>query len=243
MVIVQLRGTIFVPLNVSYTPENAAKFRELLLPDARAYNAIAPERIVPGVNPNTPQYGMPWRLFKKVDNEGDYNIVFLPDKIDIILNKDVRYGDDTESNFCKKCIDWFTKILLALGNPSVSRIAYAPLYAIRLDKLSSDYVWSKWLKGSTVNGSTMQDINLNYLLKREVCFSDRKIQMNLVHNITDGIQVLQGEEGNPVHKVVLVQFDLNSIPESPLTLDCSGIKVFFEGILGVKNNLVDNVTE
>lgn len=243
MVIVQLRGTIFAPLNISYTPENFKKFSEMLLPGAKGYNANLPGVQPPGVNPNLPQYGFPWRLFKKVEGEGDYNIVFLPGKIDIILTKDVLFGGETEREFCNKCVDWFSKILAAYGSTTVNRIAYAPLYAIRPTMISLDSIWGSILKKTVVEGTPMQDVSVNYLLKRPIDFSGNTIQMNLLHSFSDGMQIKQTESDGHAQKVILFQLDLNSIPEIPLTLDVKGIRDFYNQILFVKDNLVNNATE
>ena len=243
MVIAQLRGTIFVPQNIGYTPENATKFGNILLPESIPYSANPPEMVMPGVNPTVPQYGMPWRLFKRTD-EGDYNIVFLPGKIDIVLTKDMPYGDVAERLFCDKCVDLFSKILNELNhNTTATRIAYAPLYAVRLDEYDAEAVWSKLLKRTMIDGMTMKDVNFNFLLKRQVPFKGRTIQMNLLHNFSDGVQIKQVDGVSKTFNVVLMQLDLNSIPEESLSLDVNGIEDFFNGILEVKSSLVDNVTE
>lgn len=243
IVIAQLRGTIFAPINIGYTPENNKAFSEMLLPGAKAYSANTPDMLVPGMNPAIPQYGLPWRLFKKCD-EGDFNIVFLPGKIDIILTKDVPYGGDCEESFCAKCVEWFRKILGTQEQGIVvNRIAYAPLYAIKLDSISADTVWGRMLKNTMVDGTPLQDINLSYLIKRQVGFDGRGIQLNLLHNFTDGMQVKQEGDTQTAYRVVLLQLDINSIPEVPLSLDSAGVKSFFDGIIVVKNDLIDNVAE
>ena len=242
MIITQLRATIFAPLNIGFTQENYVTFRDLLLSDAKALNANPPEMVVPGMNPNIPQYGMPWRLFKKCGEEGEYNIVFLPGKIDIILAKDVNYGDAIEQTFCNKCVDWFTKILSKQAEAKVSRIAYAPTFAIKLEDITAETVWGRLLKETMIDGTVMQDVNLNFLLKRPVIFGDKEVQMNLLYNFTDGVQIKPNAEGGQtLKKVVLFQLDLNSIPEAPLTLDARGVKDFYDAILETKNQLVDYV--
>ena len=242
MVIAQLRGTIFVPVNIGYTPENFTKFSELLLPGAEAYNAYPPEMIAPGMNPNKPLYGLAWRLFKKDEEEGANNIVFLPGKIDVILTKDIAYGGDTERVFCEKCIDWFSKILVEL-NTTVNRIAYAPLYAIKKKEADSETIWGSFLKRTVIDGNPLRDVNFNFLLKREIPFNGQNVQMNLLHNLSDGVQIKQSPAGNVGEPVVLLQLDLNSIPEISLSLKAEGVKDFFNGILEVKDSLIANVTE
>lgn len=241
MVIAQLRGTIFVPVNIGYTTENFNKFSVLLLPGANALNANPPEMVAPGINPNQPQYGLAWRLFKKTD-EGEYNIVFLPGKIDILLTKDVAYSDEIERLFCEKCIDWFSKILAELQT-TANRIAYAPLYAIKLKDITAGTVWGGFLKRTIIDGTPIQDVNFNFLLKREIAFNGQTIQMNLLHNLSDGVHIKQSPENSVSENVVLLQLDMNSVPESPLSLDSNGVKDFFSGIIDVKDGLIANVTE
>lgn len=243
MAIAQLRGTIFAPINIGYTPENFNKFSEMLLPGAKPCNANPPEMMIPGINPNQPQYGMPWRLFKKDAIEGDLNIVFLPGKIDIILTKDVVYGGEEEKNFCKKCTELFGRILDTHKEATVSRIAYAPLYAIKLDDISAESVWGGFLKRTVIDGTPIQDVNYSFLLKREVPFNGKPVQMNFLHSFSDGMQIRQTGSNSVSQKVVLFQLDLNSIPESPLAFDLEGVKDFFSGILEIKDNLVDNVSK
>ena len=239
--IAQLRGTIFMSQTIGYTTENANKFMKLLLPESDVYSA--PEIIMPGVNPTEPQYGMPWRLSKKGDDGGDYNIVFLPSKIDIILTKDAKYGDETEMNFCKKCANWFTTIMKEISISTVTRIAYAPLYAIRYEEGMYDARWEGLLKKTIYDGTPMRDVNFNFLLKRVIYFSGKEIEMNLLHNISDGFQIKMGAGGQQQVQVLLLQLDLNSTREKSINLDAEGIKHFFDGILEVKENLIENVSE
>ena len=212
--IAQLRGTIFVSQYIGYTPENANKFKGLLLPDSIVCSA--PEIIAQGGIPTSPQYGMSWRLFKKDNVDGDYNIVFLPGRIDIILTKDAKYRDETEINFCKKCVDWFSKIMKEISIPIVTRIAYAPLYAIRYEDGTYDARWDGLLKKTVYDGIPMRDVNFNFLLKRVINICGKEIEMNLLHNISDGVQIRVGAESQQQIQVVLLQLDINSTPEKSI---------------------------
>ena len=242
---VQLRSTIFLPQNIGYTPESAEKFANLLMPDSRAYSIVQPGMSMLGVNPNAPQYGMPWRLFKK-SGTGEYNIAFQPGKIDIVLAKEVLCDDAFEKSFCDECIHYFSKILESLSpsSPSVvTRIAYAPLYAITQDDPLFQSLWANLLKKTLYNGNQIQDTNLSFLLKGILKFGGKEVQMNFLHNIFDGNQIKSEGSSQIVRKVILFQLDLNSIPESNLNMDTQGVADFFSTILSVKNNLVANVTE
>lgn len=240
--IVQLRSTIFLSQNIGYTPENAEKFKKILMPEGKIYGIPQPGIPVLGVNPNVPQFGMPWRIFHKTV-EGEYNIAFQPGKIDIVLAKEVKYGDDTEKDFCRKSIGWFSQIINQFKEVYVTRIAYAPLYAIKDDASNAKHIWNILLKKTVFDGVPSQDINLSFLLKKIINIGEKDVTMNLLYNIFDGNQIRNENGKESVSKVLLLQLDLNSIAEETLNLGCQDISEFFNNILEIKCKLIDNVTE
>lgn len=242
MNIVQLRSTIFILQNIGYTPQNAERFKEILLPEGKIYGIPQPGIPVLGTNPTIPQFGMPWRIFLKTD-EGDYNIAFQPGKIDIILAKEVIYGDDTEKEFCRKSADLFSKIINEYGGISATRIAYAPLYSVSTDDGNNNIIWNLLLKKTVFDGIPSQDINLSFLLKKKITIGDKNVSMNLLYNLFDGNQIKNENGKETVNKVLLLQLDLNSVAEEILNLSCENISEFFESILDIKCKLIDNVTE
>lgn len=241
IITVQLRSTIFLQQNIVYTPENATKFQNLLMPNSEIYNISQPGMTIFGMNPNMPQYGMPWRLCSK-SNEEEYNIAFQLGKIDIILAKENTYNSDIEENFCKKSSEWFSRILETQGNIGPTRIAYAPLYAIPIEEDNASHIWSNLLNTNFLNSNSVQDINISYLLKSELDIQGVKIPMNLLHNIFDGNQIKKEGDSQKMRKVLLIQLDLNSVSEEILNLKQNEIAEFFTEILKVKNNLIKNVT-
>ena len=243
MTTVQLRSTIFVQQNFGYTPETAKEFASLLLPGAKECGIAQPGVPMLGVNPTMPQYGLSWRLFKRVEGEGEYNIAFQPGKIDIILTKESAYLDDAETAFCKKSIDWFKKILSKHSQLKVLRIAYAPLYAIQRNGVGDMSFWGNFLRKPVIDGTQAQDVNLQFLLKRPIDFGGRKVQMNLLHQFFDGTQTKTNGDTMEVRDVLLVQLDLNSVPEKILDFGGDDVATFFDGIISVKNTLIDNVEQ
>ncbi len=241
-IIIQLRSSIFFQQNIGYTPESAEKFEKLLMPGCKAYGIPQPGLPILGMNANLPQYGMPWRLFKKFDG-GEYNIAFQPGKIDIFLVKEVAYGDDTEKDFCNKSVEWFSKILETQGDVVATRIAYAPLYAIKNDGDDINPIWGHLLKKMVFDGIPTQDVSLSFLLKSYIGIQNQNIQLNMLHNIYDGnkIEVVDGMQ--KACNVLLLELDLNTVPVVNLSFDKGGIAEFLEKILEVKCNLVNNVTE
>lgn len=242
MVIVQLRSTIFLQQNIGYTPENAAQFQILLLPNSKVYGIPQPGVPMLGINPTIPQYGLPWRIFEKCEDGSEYNIAFQPGKIDIILAKEADYNTNIEVKFCQQSIMWFNKILDALEGHLVTRIAYAPLYAINKDgRYSGDAFWDSILKKTVFDGTQMQDVNLQFLLKQLIKFGDREIHMNLLYNLFDGKQSKTVDNNLVIKDVLLMQLDLNSIPEIILNIDKKGVADFFNAILEIKDKLIENV--
>lgn len=240
--IVQLRGTIFIQQNIGYTPDNASRFGGKLMSGGKVVGVPQPGVPFNGLNPNLPQFGMPWRIFSKNANGGEYNIVFSPGKIDVVLNFETPYGGDTEEEFCKYCIEKFAAILDELPGGSVQRIAYAPLYGMVYEDLSvQSAIWTKILKHTVYDGIPYRDINLQYLVKKEITFGENTIQMNLLQNIFDGYNTVSQDGQQKLNKAVLFQLDINSIPEQTLSLDKEGVSAFFDNVTITKNEIVDNV--
>ena len=240
--IVQLRGTIFIQQNIGYTPDNASRFGGKLMSGGKVVGVPQPGVPFNGLNPNLPQFGMPWRIFSRNENGGEHNIVFSPGKIDVVLNFETPYGGDTEEEFCKYCIEKFTVILNELPGSTVHRIAYAPLYGLVYEDLSvQSAIWTKILKHTVYDGIPYRDINLQYLLKKEISFGENTIQMNLLHNIYDGYNTISQDGQQKLNKAVLLQLDINSIPEQTLSLDKEGVSAFFDNVTVTKNEIVNNV--
>lgn len=244
--IVQLRSTIFLPQNIGYTPENANKFMVATISDGNVYSIVQPGMPTADVvNPSLPQYGMPWRIFKKSEKGDEYNIAFQFGKIDIILAKKTPCDSDVEEKFCVESIKWFSNILDTLEpNTFVTRLAYAPLYAINKNAANSDDFWNKLLGKAFYDETKPQDINLSFLLKRSFNVGNRTLKVNLFHNIFDGM-VTKVVNGKPLQgaPVILFQLDLNSVPEQALDLKKEDLTVFFYEILKLKKDLVKNVSQ
>lgn len=240
--IIQLRGTIFIQQNIGYTDDVAAKFKEMLLPEGKILGVPQPGVPFNGMNPNLPQYGMSWRILKRLENGSEYNVIFNPGKVDVVYNTDAKYGDKTEESLCKFCAEKFGVILDELKGTKVQRIAYAPLYGIVEDQQADlTALWNKVLKRSAFDGSPMQDVNLTYIFKKELQVGEKTIQMNLHHNLFDGFYTQQIDGQQKVKKTFMFQLDINSIAGVPVELDKEGVSAFFENITITKDSLVDNV--
>ena len=240
--VIQLRSTIFLLQNIGYSAENVKDFSELLLPGSKPMSAL-PANITLGVDPKIPQYGMPWRLFKKENDFGEINIVFLQGKIDIILTAEYSYVSDIETRFTQKCVKWFSLILEKIKVDDVPRIAYAPTYAIKDNGFSQDNLWTKLLKKHSFKGASIENVNLSFLFKRLIPFGNENIQMNLLYTISDCVQTIVKDGVVEDNKMQLIQLDLNSIPEKQLRLKSTNIVSFFTNIQNVRKDLIAHVID
>lgn len=240
MVIAQLRCSIFLPKNIGYTPEYEKTFKEILMPDSQT-NSFMPLNTMMALNPNLPQYGMPWRL-SNIRDGNIYNIAFQQGRIDIILiPKELPYGDEIEKKFCELSASWISKILEKLDKTTISRIAYAPLYAILKDNEKADnIVWNSLLKKTTFGNIQAKEMKLSFVLKEIINIGDNKIKMNYFYNFFDGVRT-KNENGSIVSQnVVMFDLDLNSDSSIQLNFDKEKSNLFFNIINDIKNKLVDD---
>ncbi len=244
--IVQLRSTIFLNQNIGYDPDICDDVNKALGVEGKAYGIPQPGASGPLVDPfHSLQYGMPWGLLVKCD-DGEYNIKFRFGKIDITQSKEASYDNVAEEDFCQKSVEWFGKILnLVQGDSAViTRIAYAPLYALLKEgENGGNAVWGKWLKKIVYDGTPSQDVNLIFVFKRDVEVGGRNIPMNLYHNIYDGCRRVTVGDNESVDDVLMLQLDLNSLPEAKVQLNIGDVSSFYSNILEIKNKLVDDAVE
>lgn len=204
--IVQQRATIFMSQSIMYTPENAAKFKQLLLPQAK-------ELIVANVPPQVsitmaPQYGMPWQLVEDVDG-CIFRVMFLPNKIDIVQEKDGDFGS-ADKDFIEFSIDKFNELKKEISG-SIDRMAYSPTvsYAVNEATSSSDF-WNELLKRTTVKGIPFQNIGLTYLLKRIEYINNKEVEINFLHQFSDGFHLTDNKKDADC---VLFTLDINTVSD------------------------------
>jgi len=231
-VIVQLRGTIFFPQFIGYTQENADKFKELLLPDAEVMGL--PPTGVPfnKTNPLALAYGMPWQLISN-----GIRILFLPNKIDILQEREGAMGE-VDVDFLKICTELFLRFKEASGF-SVNRLAYAPLLSIKTDgNLQNSEFWQGIIKQISYRGVPLQNIEFNYLLKNVVNIHGKDIEMNFLHQISDGYHYTRGAKD---YDCVLLRLDINTVPDKPYSFEIEDIKLFYTEVLRLQKEQIENL--
>lgn len=236
-VIAQLRATVFISQFIGYTPQNEKEYRELFLPNG-VLTPIQPEGLVPSPQtPVIPQYGMPWRLTKFGDKQGEStSVTFFPGKIDIILNQEGPL-EELEGPFTDFCVGKF-KLLLDKSF-IISRMAFCPTFTIRVDSAeqASEY-WRRLLKCTTSNGIRYQNVGVNYLLKTEIKVNDHPVVMNFLHQISDGVHITSGTKDADC---ILVTLDMNSAPECAYSFVEQDLGPFYEQCKEWSRRLMENV--
>ncbi len=240
--IAQIRGTIFLPVNIGYSPEFANTFKSLL-PESTVHGAIMGNGAPTFVPTNTPpQWGMPWIL-----QSSDTSIMFLPGKIDIIESLEFSYNDTKVQEFKNLCVTWINKITTELKNINSNsikplRIAYAPLFVLKFDECPEliSNVWNKIFNIDTQN-HPITDRNVSFLIKKDIQLNEKSVQLNLLHTISDGKQTIESN-GSFINKdVSIIQLDINTIPDATYQFDSNDVQAFFNEVLPLGKNLIENL--
>ena len=226
--LVQLRSTAFIPVVITYNEENRSRFANLL-PDSQVMEIMpqSPNTIIQsGIT-----LGAPFQYVK-------YNrsIMFNGHRVDIV---ETRQNEQiaSEKDFVDFCIDVFTKIIPEVG--CYTRFAYAPLMAVdEIDGFNCNLWWNKILKGTTQEGLPMQEINVTFLLKKNILINEKEITLNLHHNLYDGYRF--DSKGDKINDSILAAFDINTLEKNNLSFKNDDVVSFFEIALKEKDILLDN---
>lgn len=219
--LVQQRASIFFfSQYIGYSEENAKKFIDLIGHENMKIGAIQGQGIaVPLSNPDMPQLGMPWRII-----DGNASINFLPGKIDVIRDNEEAPETGT-SDFVAYVKDIIGKIINGT-HYSMSRVAYAPLFSVITQEQGEvKKRWGKLLVKTSCEGIDFQNIELRYLLKKEVNLNGKSVQINLFHQISDGMHFKDGKKDADC---LLLQIDVNTIPEMNYSFSIKDFDTFME---------------
>lgn len=226
--VVQLRSTVFIPVVISYNEENRNRFSHLL-------SGSQVMEILPQSNNTIIQAGItlgaPFQFVK--DNR---SIMFNGHRIDIVETRQNEQISN-EIDFVDFCINVFAEISPEVGY--YTRFAYAPLLAAdEIDGFSCNLWWNKILKNTTQRGFPMQEINVTFLLKKNVVINEREITINLHHNLYDGYRF--DSKGDKINDSILAAFDINTLEKECLSFKNDDVSSFFDIALQEKNLLVEN---
>lgn len=231
--VIQLRGTLFLPVIIGYSSANSEKYK-LLLDGALVQPVSFPV-------PNGLQYTQeaalqengPWQLVR-----GNTRIIFFQNKIDII--QDIILPKDTfETEFCSFCAEIFSRIL-EIANTTSTRLAFAPIYAKDPDAtFNSTVFWNAVLKHATFDGSNIEEVNITCNRKVEKSINDNLYTINFRSVLSDATRTLAGLVFGGS---VMISFDINTaiLPEKTFQFDSDDIKSFFANVVLWSNEFFNN---
>ena len=237
--VIQLRGTIFLPVVIGYSSANAERYRTLL--NGASIQPVQPTAIIPiapiGLQINQEvslQDNGPWQMVS-----GNTRIVFFQNKIDII--QDIITPKDTaENSFCKFCAETFSRIL-ELGSTTSNRMAFAPTYAKDPDDSfkSSDF-WDGVLKHVSFNGSNIEEVNITCNRKVEKSINGNPYTVNFRSVLSDAKRNLPS--GLVLGGSIMISFDINTaiIPGPAFTFHVAEINDFFTNAVLWSNEFFEN---
>ena len=234
--IISLRSTIFLPNGIGYSADNERKYHELL-PNGQV-KSVLPNTLRLEVGPGvvfSPGVNDSWQL---VDTEQGYNIVFIQNKIDLIYVK-INPAKDVEKDFIAFTIKAFKTIIDEEG--PVVRMAYSPTYVLDSDEgfAYPDY-WKKILLTNKVEGMDMQDINVQYLLKKDWENDGNSVSVNLLHNWSDAIKTQNKKEVQIQSKCITLNLDINTVPSGKSNFKANDMERFFNEMPNWANELLNN---
>ena len=224
--VIQLRGTIFLPVVIGYSSDNAERYSSLL--SGALVQPVQPTAIIPiapiGLQINQEvslQDNGPWQMVS-----GNTRIVFFQNKIDIIQDVITPMGT-SENNFCVFCAEKFSRIL-ELEATTSNRIAFAPTYAKDPDDSfkSADF-WNLVLTHASFDGSNIEEVNVTCNRKVDKLINGNPYTINFRSVLSDAKRnlpswiVLGGS--------VMISFDINTaiIPGTPYIFRAAEINDFF----------------
>lgn len=225
--IVQLRGTVFMPVSIGYNEENKNKFMNLLpTGQLQPIQSVNEETIIR----SGMRLGEPWQIIDK-----GRSIAFNYSRVDIIENRTNEHIAK-EAEFVNFCIDTFSKILKEVG--CFTRIAYSPTFA--MDE-NEDFSCRGWWKTVFINEShndyNVRDISLTYLLTKNIQLGGKELVFNIHNRIFDGYKY--NENQVKVNDSIIITLDMNTAEESNVILKDDVLVPFFNEALNDKKTLMN----
>ena len=241
--IVQIRASVFLSENIGFEPSAAEKFKELLMPQGSLC------AVMPGAGGQvvlTPSNAIPWgATWGIMNDQRSMRIIFLPGKIDFIKDYDCLYDCHLASDFLLSLVVNSLKSLEDVLKPRDvvwQRIAYAPLMAMIEGECGDALkcLWNNIMHVQEQGGGVLEERSVTFLQKKVVNWNDRATQINLHHNIMDGVRFFK--DGRPEQKATLIQLDINTVPGMGLFYSMDEIKVFYQQVIPLAEELVERIT-
>ncbi len=228
----QLRATIFAQ-PILNDEKNLNRIKELLKEKDYVYKA--PNKILIQRNGQVEQtLSAVWAMVSK---EMGTTIFFGPHKIDIIKSK-FNVGNDTEEKFCEYAFSILRKIIERFSL-TVTRIAYAPVYAINFtEDFSMQDINSRVYAKNKFKCRDVNNILFRQSYRVEENFSERDVLINYVVEASEGLNIVRDERKTTRQPVCNFSLDINTFQGGNYTFTLNEIGGFFKNVISYAEDFV-----
>ena len=213
--IVSLRGTIFLPQIVFDWTFVSEMLK--ILPNYVPTNNTP--QIINGVIVNSTD----WMLGTQ---DGTERLIFQPQKIDFILNKESSYSERDIDEFSKKCDKIFSKIL-ELRNAKASRLAIAPTFKYIGDISTLKSFIQKIYATRVFKEESLDNCEFSQVYRVNENIGDSVFKINYLSKFYTSGNIVIVNGVNTIQEYNLVDFDINTFNDTNYSFDIDLVKTFF----------------
>lgn len=229
--LVKQRVTVFCSGSLLFTPDLAAKAKELI-----------PEKsVISSEVPGMPlQWGNPWALVWEVDGK-QAKLAFQPERIDMecILEKTL---DCVEINkFLSKAILYITLIQQEFQLGKFTRIAYAPMYALERPECMVA-VWHRVLGAVCFKDGLPAEKAARYNVITETTLNSNKIKSNRMVTVSEGEHTITNDNAvtNAV-PVCIIDLDINTLANQQYSFNEEDLKEYLSQSVVMADKMLDDI--
>ena len=213
--IVSLRGTIFIP-QIIFDWTFVSEMLKILPNYVPTNNT---PQIINGVIVNSTD----WMLGTQ---DGTERLIFQPQKIDFILNKESSYSERDIDEFSKKCDKIFSKIL-ELRNAKASRLAIAPTFKYIGDISTLKSFIQKIYATRVFKEESLDNCEFSQVYRVNENIGDSVFKINYLSKFYTSGNIVIVNGVNTIQEYNLVDFDINTFNDTNYSFDIDLVKTFF----------------
>ena len=239
---------MFVPAFVSYSASNENLVTSVL-PSITGKgiagwmpNMIYPSQPMP-LDGQIP-VGTPW--FVKF---GNYTMVFLPNKIDVIMEGNFLENESQEKESMMTAVNYLLAVKEKCQLLDATRIAYAPTMGLdEDDTFSVDTYFDKLVSIPCMKGTAKTDFMLTMNRPLRKSFGNQQdMWINFLFKINEGNrtkkEMVDGKEGEvKQYRCAIIEMDINT-KEGNVSYTDDDVRAFYQNVLSWKTELYNNLME
>ena len=158
--------------------------------------------------------------------DGTERLIFQPQKIDFILNKESSYSERDIDEFSKKCDKIFSKIL-ELRNAKASRLAIAPTFKYIGDISTLKSFIQKIYATRVFKEEALDNCEFSQVYRVNENIGDSVFKINYLSKFYTSGNIVIVNGVNTIQEYNLVDFDINTFNDTNYSFDIDLVKTFF----------------